>query len=158
MSSLENRRTDWSLLLLARINAGSWERTMIIVDNAVAPDPASGTKPRNPLISTALLTPSSMRVRNPERRIVGRPRAPQEEAHAGTEVADLLGGVAKEHHRRRGLPALGHPAPSAARDPRTRQGWRLRRSNPYASHSCCSIDYIPFHRTRFHWTPDNRGS
>ena len=44
---------------------------------------------------------------------MGERRASQEETHAGAEVADLLGSVAKEHHRRRGLPALGHPTPPA---------------------------------------------
>jgi hypothetical protein len=48
----------------------------------VAPDLPSGIEPRNPLRLRSCLTPSSTWVKNPERRIVGRPRAPQGEAHA----------------------------------------------------------------------------
>jgi hypothetical protein len=35
----------------------------------------------NPLISEVFLTPSSRWNRNPEKRILGGPRAPEEEAH-----------------------------------------------------------------------------
>ncbi len=101
--------------------------TYILATLRVAPDLPSGTEPGNPLRLRFSLTPSLRRVRNPGRRIVGRARAPQEEAHTGTEVADLLRGVEKEHDRRRGLPALGNPTPPVARDQRAGQGRRLRR-------------------------------
>ena len=42
-------------------------------------------------------------------------------------MVDLPGGDEKEHHRHRGLPALGHRAAPAAGDPRARRGRNVRR-------------------------------